>query len=1045
MEPTLTDRVLATPPKKAEGIPSRYKWLSISLSEPNLGITPPKELLPTESDFWSLSSDEFGNRGWAAGEKPYIYAKSRNDYSIIPALGENTMYAESSGPFPTRSTISGGEKNVITYSNSIIGAGFNNKILSTNQIGSNSLKGFDFIGSGDSNEIVSAEKSSILNGAKNTINIGSYNQILNGIANELLGSYTTIINGNNNEALGSYNIIAGSNNKTKSNYINVFNGSNNTSFSKFSNILNGSNNTIEATTINSILSSVSLNQIPLFSIKESFIDAVRVTTCTLGDRIYIFVSSPFQNNGEVYVYYIDKEKLIYDNRLISPTDLTFQAQFGFDISVDEENNKIYISAPNQNNVGAVYVYEYDPRFLTVSQSVESSIPVAISPSVLNVGEKFGNSIKCTPLTLLVGAPNFNNGTGRVFLFKKTQIEDTFSDYVIIEGEQEDSRFGYAVTSNLSKINSITDNVSGAIAIAAPYYSLPGKPNVGTVYLYTVGLPSNSFNTSFYSVLTGVSNIFTSNSRIGETRFLAFDSDIDPETNDNIARIKIPAPYYTQNNGLSGGIVRISFNNAFAGSIASSEIITIPLSSSNLGFSKSRNFISSNLLFGINDKSETNDGVGLIYSKDFLSDGDDIIVPAVSGDYYYFGSSIDYTRPYAVTVGLDKITNFANLFVFNYIPKNVLNSNSTILAGSNNIIAGYEGFIPFGNYNTINQDTTQTIVAGSNNTLQGNNSNISILGNRVNVLTGVRDAFVFGSDMEIGDSNTTYVENISVTKVAYGDGSGLNPAGVLYYNRETKSAGIFSDFFPLSGGDNNLVLGYGSGNSIFGGSNNTLIGVSAGYLNSSGASNIFIGDSTGYNNTVGSNNIFLGKETGVLNVGGSNNIFLGLSSGQGNTAGENNIFLGTRSGAFNAIGTKNINIGFESGINNNTGNNNIFLGEQSGYSNTEGYRNIFVGKGAGISNITGYDNILIGNNAGDDNVNANNNIVIGNNAETNNYNNVIILGNNADAVISDTLVIGSLTNPLSVIKSTTMPLTSNGDFLLIRINGINRAIKLFDYQ
>lgn len=55
---TLSDRVKPVDPRIAREIPSRYDWLPLKLSEPNLGA-------PYTTDTYVLTSTDTGERGWA--------------------------------------------------------------------------------------------------------------------------------------------------------------------------------------------------------------------------------------------------------------------------------------------------------------------------------------------------------------------------------------------------------------------------------------------------------------------------------------------------------------------------------------------------------------------------------------------------------------------------------------------------------------------------------------------------------------------------------------------------------------------------------------------------------------------------------------------------------------------------------------------------------------------------------------------------------------------------------------------------------------------
>ena len=105
-------------------------------------------------------------------------------------------------------------------------------------------------------------------------------------------------------------------------------------------------------------------------------------------------------------------------------------------------------------------------------------------------------------------------------------------------------------------------------------------------------------------------------------------------------------------------------------------------------------------------------------------------------------------------------------------------------------------------------------------------------------------------------------------------------------------------------NDNVFIGYQSGNSNTTGVENTFIGYRSGNSNTTGGDNAFVGHNAGYNNETGSDNVFLGTNTGYKNTG-SDNVFLGRSAGYNNT-GSDNVFLG-RSAGTNETGSNKLYI------------------------------------------------------------------------------------------------------------------------------------------
>lgn len=87
------------PALSANQISSRYKWLSLELAEPNLGVPPPIDVDPDgTSDVWVLSSDYIGTRGWCSYDPlnfPFN-SQERPDIETVGDAVDDVLYT-----FPT--------------------------------------------------------------------------------------------------------------------------------------------------------------------------------------------------------------------------------------------------------------------------------------------------------------------------------------------------------------------------------------------------------------------------------------------------------------------------------------------------------------------------------------------------------------------------------------------------------------------------------------------------------------------------------------------------------------------------------------------------------------------------------------------------------------------------------------------------------------------------------------------------------------------------------------------------------------------------------
>ena len=195
--------------------------------------------------------------------------------------------------------------------------------------------------------------------------------------------------------------------------------------------------------------------------------------------------------------------------------------------------------------------------------------------------------------------------------------------------------------------------------------------------------------------------------------------------------------------------------------------------------------------------------------------------------------------------------------------------SSITSGSGNIGIGQNALanITGSVSNTaIGKGAGSSVTTGSYHTLIGYNANISVGSD--NYGTGV------GFNVRVSDSNTAVGYNANAL--------GLNSLSIGY------SAGSSL----VTTGNQNISIGYFSGNSLSTGSGNLSIGVNSA-LNASGASsNVSIGNNSNYNLTNGLGNTSVGTNAGYNLTGGSRNTLVGSFVGGSVTGTSNNTLLGS---------------------------------------------------------------------------------------------------------------------------------------------------------
>ncbi|HRN27814.1 MAG TPA: tail fiber domain-containing protein [Ignavibacteriaceae bacterium] len=231
------------------------------------------------------------------------------------------------------------------------------------------------------------------------------------------------------------------------------------------------------------------------------------------------------------------------------------------------------------------------------------------------------------------------------------------------------------------------------------------------------------------------------------------------------------------------------------------------------------------------------------------------------------------------------------------------------------------------------------------------------------------------------------------------------SGIIYKNGIT---------FLHAFGNNNIFLGYNSGNFTATNSANGNIAIGTATLNglTTGVENTAVGNSSLHSNTTGTYNSALGSFSLEPNTTGNHNSAFGYASLRSNTTGENNSAFGSASLYSNTTGHDNAAFGISAlkfnttgffnsafGMNtlthNTNGGENSAFGQGSLFANTTGNSNSGFGTLSLSQNTTGFSNTALGYSAGSTVTTGSNLTLIGNNAQpsSSSANNEITLGNN----------------------------------------------------
>jgi hypothetical protein len=200
------------------------------------------------------------------------------------------------------------------------------------------------------------------------------------------------------------------------------------------------------------------------------------------------------------------------------------------------------------------------------------------------------------------------------------------------------------------------------------------------------------------------------------------------------------------------------------------------------------------------------------------------------------------------------------------------------------------------------------------------------------------------------------------------------------------------------GDNNVAIGYRSGQALTSGVNNIAIGEDALFYVTTTTGNIGIGK-TAIRQATGNYNIGIGDESVRHGTSITNTIGIGYRAARGATSsdpsGDYNIALGANSLFGYTSAASNVAIGQSAGNAITTGPTNILIGSYAGRLITTGGKNIvLVNDGSNMGITTGSQNIILGTTGPFYLAGGTNNIFIGDEA-----------GKNAAPAVSNNIAIG----------------------------------------
>lgn len=265
-------------------------------------------------------------------------------------------------------------------------------------------------------------------------------------------------------------------------------------------------------------------------------------------------------------------------------------------------------------------------------------------------------------------------------------------------------------------------------------------------------------------------------------------------------------------------------------------------------------------------------------------------------------------------------------------KNTTGSDNVFIgafAGAENLTGSDNVYI--GRSTGIGGDLDTT---GARNTFVGRNAG-------ANITTGVDNTFIGRS---AGSQNQTGSENVAL---------GENCGTLMQGNNQNVFIGVDAVTNGLEVGTANVIIGYKAGESHAIGSNCTILGYRAGQANN-GDDNVFIGYFTGNAIIGGTDNTFIGSTAGGSGVNPNQNTLIGRGASQ-NIEGDNNVCIGYQSGSVITTGSGNTCIGQISNVNSGLAIDRIAIGRAVIAATDSALFTRIRNEGASTANVR-YDNL-----------------------------------------------------------------------------------------
>jgi hypothetical protein len=814
-------------------------------------------------------------------------------------------------------------------------------------------------------------------------------------SNTSSGKWSAVLGGTNNRALSSYNFIG--------------NGINNTIIDSCNTILNAYNSSISATCTysgtyqlisygtppnilnNNIIAGGCCNIIKACAAASDYYDNnVCTTSPIIGCSV---VCSNTILNG--YKNNISQQPQIYTPNYSGRSNAT---NSGY---IKIENN--FIGTGCSNNIAGNYssiVNGFSGCIISDYSFIGSGCKNYVTNNYNFIGTGKNNTASGGYSVVLGGYNNDTNNKANVFILGNSiKASCDYTTYV----------------NNLSAGSGVgTGNISGtsicAKNLTTDNFTCKGSniPNITQFYKHCGVIGGHGSQTSILPYL----NSFTDNSTISSGYNSILNGNVNYTANGSLGC----TAYNTVINGSSNTILATSVITSVGNGGTASSYPTSIISYSNISG----------------------------YSNSILG----------TGSGYYNNNSCSYTagRTYINNSIINGRYNcITNKNLSNTFNTDTYSSYNTILNGSSNCIQSC-----YGNSSTCSNFSS--IINGCNNKICGNYN--TILNGKNNALSGTNN-FILGSNISVSANNYTFVNNISSQGVVaspiaqFGSTASiakLNSAPLTVIS--SASGSVFNQIqnitpsvssstdISLYNDDSINYLDLGIASTKYNGNlySPTFNVVNAGdsYVYATSANLVLGAASTTSNLTFFTGGTLNANER--MRINSSGNVGIGTSTPNTNL---------TVSGSISATGTlfaNNINLG-SSLISNNSIGVAGNIAASKGFFTNNSYTNTFT-TGLVVDYTSGLGRISVGNeslsfyNKGIGNtstvfISANGNVGIG--TSTPNTNLTV-----SGSISATNTIYTSALNITSAPTTFTNPVTASGSFLIVNINGTNKAIQLWDY-